>query len=127
MFPFSPVFMIFFSLIWIALGLALGGLTGIIMTGLLRQSKSKVIADLVFGVVGCLLGVFISGWASRHTFNAGVRREYFIWDENGQAVDWRTALAEHQWLIAILGAIVLVVLWRFAVVAYRKRNGSNFR
>ena len=127
MFPISPILMIYFLLIWVVLGLALVGLTGTIMTVLWRQSKSKLIADLFFCVVGCLAGVFISGWASKRTFNEGVRREYFIWDENGRAVDWRTALAEHQWLLAILGAIIVVVLWRFAVLAYRKTNESSFR
>ena len=127
MFPISPVLIVIFLLIWIALGLALGWLTGVVMTWFLRKSKSKIIVDLVLGVVGCLTGVFVSGWASERTFNSGARRAYSIWDENGRAVDWRTALAEHQGLIAILGAILFVMCWHFAVVAHKKADEGSLK
>jgi uncharacterized membrane protein YeaQ/YmgE (transglycosylase-associated protein family) len=122
MFPLPLIIIIFFLLTWLVLGLVVGWLIGIVMTRLLPASESKIIADLISGVVGCLAGVFISGWASKRTFNSGMPRSFFIWDENGQAIDWRTALAEHQGLLAILGAVILVVLWRLAVVARRKAN-----
>lgn len=127
MIPIHPIVTLFFLLIWISLGLILGLITGIVMTWLFQKSKSKIIVDLILGVLGSLTGVFISGWASQRTFNSGVQRAYFIWDENGRAVDWRTALAEHQSLVAILGAIIFVTCWHLVIVAYRDNNKINFR
>ena len=102
------------------MGWAVGGVT----TRILWESKSKIAFDLCFGVVGCLTGAFASGWASQRTYNSEVPRKHFIWDEMGRAVDLRTALAEHQGLLAILGTVTLVVLWRLAVAAYRRSKAE---
>jgi len=127
MIPTHPTTALFFLLIWIILGTALGWVTSVVMTWLLPRSKSTIVLDIVFGVIGCLIGVFVSGWASQHTFNSGSQRTIFVWDENGRAVDWRTALAEHQAALAILGAIMLVACWRFAIVAYRNHVENKIR
>ncbi|MCA1623317.1 MAG: hypothetical protein LC768_11595 [Acidobacteria bacterium] len=122
MFPVSPI-IIFVSLcIILLLGASLGLITGLVMNRQMPSSKSKVFIDLIFGVIGFSTGFLISAWASTHTFNPGLSREYFIWDENGRAIDWRTALADNQLLLSFCGAIFSVILLRVVVGTYKKRK-----
>jgi uncharacterized membrane protein YeaQ/YmgE (transglycosylase-associated protein family) len=125
MFFVSPI-IIFVSLcIILLLGALLGLISGFVMNRLMPNSKSKVFTDLIFGVIGFLAGFLISAWASTHVFNPNLSREYFIWDENGRAIDWRTALADHQLLLSICGAVVSVILLRIGLGIYKIRNKQS--
>jgi len=122
MVPASPIIIFVFLCIILLLGASLGLITGFVMNWQMPNSKSKVFIDLLFGVIGFSTGFFISAWASNRVFNPNLSREYFIWDENGRAIDWRTALADYQLLLSICGAMVSVILLRVVVGTYKKGN-----
>jgi hypothetical protein len=92
------------------IGLLAGFCSGIAMRLLLREDRNKSLTDVAFGVLGAIAGVFISGWASLRTYNAGAHR-HFLWEPDGRLIDWRTFLAENEVLLVVICAVLLVTLW----------------
>ena len=122
-----PLMALLFFVVWAALGALLGLIARVAMTWLFGLRGSRAVVDLILGAMGSVLGALVSGWASQHTFNSGALRTYYIWDETGRAVDWKTAIAEHQLLIAVLGAILLVACSHSALAVYNHRSDKSLR
>ncbi|MBF0671063.1 MULTISPECIES: GlsB/YeaQ/YmgE family stress response membrane protein [unclassified Salinibacterium] len=83
---------------WIVLGLIAGAIAKAILPG--RQGGGWI-ATLVIGVVGALLG----GWIGSAIFGIGLEEFWSI----------------QTWLVAILGALLVLVIWGFIT------RGSNRR
>lgn len=83
---------------WIVLGLIAGAIAKAILPG--RQGGGWI-ATLVIGVVGALLG----GWIGSAVFGIGLEEFWSI----------------QTWLVAILGALLVLVIWGFIT------RGSNRR
>lgn len=75
---------------WIILGLIAGAIAKAILPG--RQGGGWI-ATLVIGVIGALLG----GWIGSAIFGIGLEEFWSI----------------QTWLIAILGALLVLVIWGF--------------
>ena len=75
---------------WIVLGLVAGAIAKAIMPG---NQGGGWLATLVLGVVGALLGVFIASALGL----GGIGEFFSLWT----------------WLIAILGALLVLVIWGF--------------
>jgi uncharacterized membrane protein YeaQ/YmgE (transglycosylase-associated protein family) len=75
---------------WIVLGLIAGAIAKAILPG--RQAGGWI-ATLVIGVIGALLG----GWIGSAIFGIGLEEFWSI----------------QTWLIAILGALLVLVIWGF--------------
>ncbi|QEE61197.1 GlsB/YeaQ/YmgE family stress response membrane protein [Salinibacterium sp. dk2585] len=83
---------------WIVLGLIAGAIAKAILPG--RQGGGWI-ATLVIGVIGALLG----GWIGSAIFGVGLEEFWSI----------------QTWLVAILGALLVLVIWGFVT------RGSNRR
>jgi len=83
---------------WIVLGLIAGAIAKAILPG--RQGGGWI-ATLVIGVIGALLG----GWIGSAIFGIGLEEFWSI----------------QTWLVAILGALLVLVIWGFIT------RGSNRR
>lgn len=81
---------------WIVLGLIAGAIAKAILPG--RQGGGWI-ATLVIGVIGALLG----GWIGSAIFGIGLEEFWSI----------------QTWLVAILGALLVLVIWGFVT---RGRN-----
>jgi uncharacterized membrane protein YeaQ/YmgE (transglycosylase-associated protein family) len=84
---------------WIVLGLLAGAIAKAILPG---DDPGGIIVTMIIGIVGALLG----GFLARLIFNAKPLDEFF---------DLST------WLTAIVGAIILLVLYRLVVGRGRRR------
>jgi len=82
---------------WIILGLIAGAIAKLILPG--RQGGGWLIT-LVLGVVGALLG----GWIGSAIFGIGLENFWSL----------------QTWIVAILGAIVVLLIW--GLVTGRKRS-----
>jgi uncharacterized membrane protein YeaQ/YmgE (transglycosylase-associated protein family) len=78
---------------WIVLGLIAGALAKAIMPG---NDPGGWVVTILIGIVGAILGGFLAG----ALFNIDVNEEFF---------DLQT------WLFAILGAIILLAIYRLVV------------
>jgi uncharacterized membrane protein YeaQ/YmgE (transglycosylase-associated protein family) len=78
---------------WIVLGLIAGALAKAIMPG---NDPGGWVVTILIGIVGAILGGFLAG----AVFNIDVNEEFF---------DLQT------WLFAILGAIILLAIYRLVV------------
>ena len=83
---------------WIVLGLIAGAIAKAIMPG---NQGGGWVATLVLGVVGALLG----GWIGSAVFGIGLENFWSI----------------QTWLIAILGALLVLVIWGFVT---KRRAGA---
>lgn len=84
---------------WIVLGLVAGAIAKAILPG--KQGGGWLIT-LVIGVVGALLG----GWIGSAVFGIGLEEFWSI----------------QTWLVAILGALLLLVIWGFITRGSRNRS-----
>lgn len=78
---------------WILLGLIAGALAKFVLPG---PDPGGIVVTMIVGIVGAILGGFIAG----ALFNIDVNEEFF---------DLQT------WIFAILGAIILLVIYRLVV------------
>ncbi|WP_181779836.1 GlsB/YeaQ/YmgE family stress response membrane protein [Pseudonocardia pini] len=83
---------------WIVVGLIVGALAKLVMPG---KDPGGIIVTCIIGVVGGLLG----GWISSAAFGVGT----------GSFWEFRT------WLIAFVGAVVLLAVYRL-IVGRRSRS-----
>lgn len=83
---------------WIVLGLIAGAIAKAILPG--RQGGGWI-ATLIIGVIGALLG----GWIGSAVFGVGVDKFWSI----------------STWLLAILGALIVLVVWGFITRGSKKR------
>jgi uncharacterized membrane protein YeaQ/YmgE (transglycosylase-associated protein family) len=105
--------LVWLIIIWVIIGLLAGLLTGLVFRLLLRNRK-QLIASTVLGIAGAIIGMYISGWASLRTYNAGSHRD-FLRDSDKRLIEWRTFLAENRFLVVVICAVVLVALWHIAL------------
>lgn len=77
---------------WIVLGLLAGAIAKLIMPG---KDPGGIIVTLIIGVVGALLG----GWIGSAVFGVGLQNFWSI----------------QTWLIAIVGSLVLLGIYRLIV------------
>ncbi|MDR2255583.1 MAG: GlsB/YeaQ/YmgE family stress response membrane protein [Arthrobacter sp.] len=82
---------------WIVLGLIAGAIAKAILPG---KQGGGWIATLILGVVGALLG----GWIGQAVFNADVDKFFSL----------------SSWLLAILGSLIVLVIWGF--ITGRNKN-----
>lgn len=82
---------------WIVLGLIAGAIAKAILPG---KQGGGWIATLILGVVGALLG----GWIGSAIFNVGLEDFWSI----------------QTWLVAILGALLVLVIWGFITRGSRR-------
>jgi uncharacterized membrane protein YeaQ/YmgE (transglycosylase-associated protein family) len=82
---------------WIVLGLIAGAIAKFLMPG---KDPGGCIITIIIGVVGALLGGFVSTWLGY----GGLSGE----------LDWRSLV------IAVLGSILLLILWR--LISGRRRR-----
>jgi uncharacterized membrane protein YeaQ/YmgE (transglycosylase-associated protein family) len=82
---------------WIILGLIAGAIAKAILPG---KQGGGWIATLIIGVVGALLG----GWIGSAVFGIGLEEFWSI----------------QTWLVAILGALLVLVIWGFITRGSRK-------
>ena len=75
---------------WIVLGLLAGAIAKAILPG---DDPGGIIVTMIIGIVGAILGGFLANWL----FNVDALDNFF---------DWST------WLTAIVGAIILLLLYR---------------
>lgn len=85
-------------LAWIVLGLIAGGIAKMLMPG---RDPGGCVLTMVIGIVGALLG----GWLSTLLGFGGL----------GGDLDWRNLV------IAVLGSIVLLAIWRLMRGGSRRR------
>lgn len=84
---------------WIVLGLIAGALAKLILPG---KQGGGIIATLLLGVVGAILG----GWLGSMIFNVGVDEFWSL----------------STWLLAIGGAIIVLLIWG---LIFGRRKGAN--
>src|SRR5216684_6689300 len=102
--------LVIFLIIWMIIGLLAGLITGVAFQFVLGKRLKQLVISAILGIVGAIVGMSISGWASEKTYNAGAHRR-FLWDPNGQIVNWRTFLAENEMLLVVISAVIIVTLW----------------
>ncbi len=85
---------------WIVLGLIAGALAKLILPG---DDPGGIIVTMIIGIVGAILGGFLAG----ALFNVDVNEEFF---------DLAT------WVSAIVGAIILLLIYRLVVGRGRTRT-----
>ena len=95
--------LVIFIIIWMIIGLLSGVITGLVFQVVLGKRLKQLVVSAILGLVGAIVGTSISGWASEKTYNAGSHRR-FLWDPNGQLINWRTLLAENR-------MVLVVTLW----------------
>jgi uncharacterized membrane protein YeaQ/YmgE (transglycosylase-associated protein family) len=101
------------------IGLIVGLIIGGIFQFLLGKGLKRLVASAILGIVGAIVGMSISGWASEKTYNAGAHR-HFLWDPNGQLISWRTFLAENEMLLVVTLAVLLVTVWHVVPLVIRR-------
>lgn len=84
---------------WIILGLLAGGIAKLLMPG---RDPGGCVITILLGIGGALLG----GWIGRNAFDTDL----------GTFFDLRT------WGLAILGALVILVLYRVVIGSGRRRD-----
>lgn len=120
MVPFSVLSLFVFLLIWGAIGLVVGWLTGRLLP---PPNKHKAITSALLGFVGSLTGMYASGSAWLTANNTGGPRSFIFWDQAGNWVGLQTVLAEHQMAAAIFGAFSFVLTWHMLAGLFaRLRN-----
>jgi len=101
------------------IGLLAGLITGVAFQFVLGKRLKQLVISAILGIVGAIVGMSISGWASEKTYNAGAHRR-FLWDPNGQIVNWRTFLAENEMLLVVISAVIIVTLWHVVPLLIQK-------
>jgi uncharacterized membrane protein YeaQ/YmgE (transglycosylase-associated protein family) len=109
----------------VSLGIFLGLIVGQIVRFLLREKRNRIIADAILGVLAAFLGNHISFWAWTHADNTGMRRKFILWDEDGQLIHWRTALAENELILALMAALALIMFWHLTAMVLAKRRKNH--
>src|SRR5262249_17435350 len=87
-----------------------GVVTGVVFQCMFGRRFKQLVLSGILGVVGAVVGISVSGWASEKTYNAGAHRR-FLWDSNNQLINWRTFLAENRMLLVVTSAVLLVTVW----------------
>src|SRR5713226_6400176 len=111
--------LVIFIIIWMIIGLLAGLITGVAFQFVLGKRLKQLVISAILGIVGAIVGMSISGWASEKTYNAGAHRR-FLWDPNGQIVNWRTFLAENEMLLVVISAVIIVTLWHVVPLLIQK-------
>src|SRR5207245_6932543 len=111
--------LVIFIIVWMTIGLIVGLITGVVFQFVLGKRLKLLVASAILGIVGAIAGMSISGWASEKTYNAGAHRR-FLWDPNGQLINWRTFLAENEMLLVAISAMVLVTVWHVGPLLIQK-------
>jgi len=98
------------------IGGGMGWVAGWLMKHTLREDKRKPILDVLMGMVGFLLGAYVSsiGFSLDEKF------------ENGQLVYRKvTGFADHIGLFTVFGAVTLVAATHICITIYKKVAGKS--
>jgi hypothetical protein len=110
MIPIPWLMILYFLVIWLSIGGLAGLCGGIALRLVTRKRLAWSTVDLFLSLFGALGGVFVSGWASLQTYNAGAHH-HLLWDPDGRLIDWRTLVAENRGLDVVICAVIMVILW----------------